>query len=53
MKNNYKKVIREVIKIKEKVYEDFKKSGSKNFCEFIKNDVKDIRDCLQFDVKRQ
>jgi len=42
MNNGYEKVIDEVIALKEKVYGDFKKSGCKNFREFIKNDVKGI-----------
>lgn len=51
MKNNYEKVINEVIVSKEKVYEDFKKSGCKNFCEFIKKDVTDIKKDMPIDKK--
>ncbi|HNY13760.1 MAG TPA: hypothetical protein PKK26_19415 [Candidatus Wallbacteria bacterium] len=51
MKNNYEKAINEVIELKEKVYEDFKKSGYKSFCEFIKDDLKDFKKDMPGDKK--
>lgn len=43
MKNDYEKYIKEVIEIKEKTCEDFKKSGFKNYNDFIKEDIKNIK----------
>ena len=40
MKNNYDKCIKEVIDLKEKTYNDFKKSGFKSFRDFIRNELK-------------
>ena len=39
MKNNYIKYIKEVWKIKDDTYNDYKKSGCKSYIEFIKNDM--------------
>jgi len=51
MKNNYEKVIDEVIELKEKVYEDFKKSGYKSICEFLKDDLKEFKKNIPTDKK--
>lgn len=43
MKSNYEKHIEETNALKEKVYEDFIKSGHKKFSEFLKEDLKNIK----------
>ncbi len=40
MKNDYDKCIKEVHEMKEKTYNDFRKSGFKNLSDFIKNELK-------------
>jgi len=43
MKSNYDKYMGEIIELKEKVYDDFKKSGFKSYCEYIKHELKDFK----------
>lgn len=43
MKSNYEKYIKETWEVKEQTYTDFKKSGFKNYTDFIKNDLKGIK----------
>lgn len=43
MKSNYDKYMDEINVTKEKVYEDFIKSGHKKFSEFLKEDLKNIK----------
>ena len=39
MKSNYDKYIKETWEIKDKVYEDFKKSSYTNYIDFIKSET--------------
>jgi len=43
MKNDYDKYINEVWELKEKAYKDFKKSGKKNYIEFIRNELSNLK----------
>ncbi len=43
MKNNYEKYIKEVWEMKDKVYNDFKKSDCKSYIDFIKKDSLNIK----------
>lgn len=42
MKSNYEKYMKEVWDMKEKAYQDFKKSGYKHYIDFLKNELKNI-----------
>ena len=43
MKSNYNKYMEETWAMKERVYEDFKKSGLKSYSEFIKKEIKKLK----------
>lgn len=43
MKSNYDKYMKETWTMKEKVYEDFKKSGMKSFSEFLKKEIRKLK----------
>ena len=43
MKSNYNKYMKEIWVMKEKVYEDFKKSDLKSYSEFIKKEIKKLK----------
>jgi hypothetical protein len=40
MRNDYEKYMEEISYIKNKAYNDYKKSGFKNYVEYIKNELK-------------
>lgn len=43
MKNNYDKYIQEVWEMKDKAYNDFKKSGYSNYVDYINNELKSLK----------
>ena len=43
MKNDYDKYMNEVWKLKEKVYDDFKKSGKNSYIEFLREELKNVK----------
>ena len=43
MKNDYEKYMNEVWKLKEQVYNEFKKSGKSSYVEFLKEELKNVK----------